>query len=280
MTKSKTLLIIIIAAITIGVILGLQSTLLKYKNQFFGQKQVVPQANGNTGAKGAPSIKDATKDKNGCLLELQYFYDEELGLCVRLTDIPSADKTAIKTAVNYTGKEFGLRLRKYINAPCDTCYKVKMAVDERYFTVRVKSGRVVDSYDEEPMGAGSPIGTYTTTSELMYNVATKILGMPAIGGLEQLDVTWNDGTQEQTFSGIGQSVEDNFGSERITDLYNVLVDLFTKDLGFSTDENNLTTSTQDYSFRVLSDRDNVCNILLERNPILDNSHLQVACAEF
>lgn len=277
------MVLIIAVTAVLGVILGLRTTLDEYKNRLLGPQQPTPQANNQPVATGtvdpAERLKQMARDDNGCIPALNYYYDDEMEVCVRYKSITDEEKSALAIALNYVGRETGLRVIKILQVPCPTCYKVNMAVDDRYFTVRTRNGVVTDQYDVETMGVGSSVGSYTTAAELMYNISSKLMGNPVEEGLEPIEVVWNDGAQELTFNGVGKSLEDNYGSERITNLHAQLVDLF-DELDFTTDENNSTSSTQDYDFLIVNDRDFVCNVLLERNPILDNSHLQVACAEY
>ena len=264
----------------LGIILGLQLTASKYKNQYLESQRAGPLAGAQPNAQGqqdpALRIQQAEKDENGCIIELNYIWDRELGVCVRYTDIPDEDKEALTVAIEHVGREYGLRIRSYLNNLCDTCYKVKMASEADYFTVRIKDGGVVNYYEE----SGENAGVYTTTAELVYNISAGLMGFdPAEFTVEKLDVSWNDGTRNLAFPGIGNSVEDVYDSGDVLNMHTEVLDGL-KDIGFETDDNNVGSSSLDYDLTVLSDRDNVCNILLERSAAQDTSMLQVACAEY
>lgn len=282
MNKTKILLLIIIPAILIGIILGLQATAQKYKTQFINRISNQQKTQPSSQGKVDPSLRleQMEKDEDGCFNELSYYLNEELGVCTKFTEIEEGAKPALIAATDHVGPEFGLRIRRYLNLPCETCYKVKMAVDDNYFTVRVKDGQVVDYYEEEELGVGSSIGGYTTIAELVYNITSNILNISRTeANLEQIDISWNDGDIGYTFSGIGRALEDDYGSQMITDTHNKLLSVF-EELNFTPDEINSSESTDNYSYSVFTGRDAVCTVLLERNPVLDNSSLQVACAEY
>ena len=257
MQKRKILIAIITLSVMLGIILGLQLTASKYKNQYLESQRAGPLAGAQPNAQGqqdpALRIQQAEKDENGCIIELNYIWDRELGVCVRYTDIPDEDKEALTVAIEHVGREYGLRIRSYLNNLCDTCYKVKMASEADYFTVRIKDGGVVNYYEE----SGENAGVYTTTAELVYNISARNLAFP----------------------GIGNSVEDVYDSGDILNMHTEVLDGL-KDIGFETDDNNVGSSSPDYDLTVLSDRDNVCNVLLERSAVQDTSMLQVACAEY
>ena len=218
------------------------------------------------------------KDENECITELGYFFNEELGACVRFSDIPEEDKTALKAAVQYVGEPAGLRIRKYLYTPCDTCYKVKMAVDDGYFSVRLKDGEVVDYFDEEELGIGTKIGSYTTVAELVRSLLINIMSTNA-SQLEKIDVVWSAGIEEYALGGIGNWVEGEYRSGDITSMHKDVMDSL-KEIGFTTDDSNIRSGSEDYDLQVVSYRDAVCNVLLEGDQVQNTSKLQVACAEY